>query len=82
VNIPSLKYIVLASPFKSKIRVLQSVGRALRKHIDKVNGAIIYDIVDDCKYLDDHGEKRMRYYASEGHTINERTIDNISILLE
>lgn len=81
VNIPSLKYIVLASPFKSKIRVLQSVGRALRKHSDKIDGATIYDIIDDCKYFDEHGEKRLRYYATEGFAINERTVDNVSILL-
>ena len=35
INIKSLRNLILASPFKSKIRVLQSIGRALRLHADK-----------------------------------------------
>lgn len=75
VNIPSLKYIILASPFKSKIRVLQSIGRALRTHSDKVNGAVVVDVVDDCKYLQDHGIKRSRYYSSEGFNVADAVIE-------
>jgi len=71
INIPSLKYVVLASPFQSKIRVLQSIGRALRKHSDKEKGAIIFDIHDHVKYLDRHGMKRLRFYDSEKFEVNE-----------
>jgi len=71
INIPSLKYIVLASPYKSKIRVLQSIGRGLRKHKSKKDGAYIYDIFDDCKYLYDHGIKRERHYNSEGFEVTD-----------
>jgi superfamily II DNA or RNA helicase len=71
VNIPSLKYILFASPVKSNIRVLQSVGRALRIHTDKTNGAKIFDIVDQVKYLNDHGRKRIKYYVKEGFDIIE-----------
>ena len=42
INIPNLKYIILASAFKAKIRVLQSIGRALRKHANKEKGAQIW----------------------------------------
>jgi superfamily II DNA or RNA helicase len=71
VNIPSLKYVILASPFKSKIRVLQSIGRSLRKHADKLDGAYVFDIFDNCKYLRDHGIKRERHYISEGFKVED-----------
>jgi len=71
INIPNLKYIILASPFKSKIRVLQSIGRALRKHLDKKNGAVIYDIHDHTRYLEEYGNIRLRYYDSEKFSVNE-----------
>ena len=45
INIPSLENIIFASPTKSQIKVLQSIGRSLRKHGDKK--AKLYDIVDD-----------------------------------
>jgi superfamily II DNA or RNA helicase len=84
VNIPSLKYIVLASPFKSKIRTLQSIGRALRQHVEKTHGAYIYDIADECKYLHDHGIKRLRYYHSEKFYVEEQVMkegDTIELML-
>ena len=71
VNIPNLKYIVLASPFKSKIRVLQSIGRSLRVHADKEDGAYIFDIHDHTKFFDKHGDMRYRFYDSEKFNIDE-----------
>lgn len=70
INIPNLKYAMLASPVKSKIRTLQSIGRTLRLHENKEeSGAIIYDIIDDVKFLKKHGEKRLEYYETEGFDI-------------
>lgn len=71
INIPNLKYAILASPTKSKIRTLQSVGRALRKHENKIDGAVILDLIDNVKYLDKHGDRRLRFYHSEGFDIEE-----------
>lgn len=71
INIPPLKYLVLVAPFKSKIRVLQSIGRALRKHSEKVHGAQIFDIVDTTKYFEDHGIRRLRHYYSEKFNVKE-----------
>jgi superfamily II DNA or RNA helicase len=71
INIPNLKYIVFGSPFMSKIRVLQSIGRALRKHANKKEGATIYDIHDHVKYLKKHGNVRFRYYGTEGFETEE-----------
>ena len=71
INIPNLKYLILAAPFKSKIRVLQSIGRALRQHEDKTEGAFVFDIVDNVKYLRKHGDKRYAFYEREGFDIEE-----------
>jgi superfamily II DNA or RNA helicase len=72
VNIKSLRTIILASPTKSFVRVIQSLGRVLRKHVSKdVGGAELYDICDECKYLRDHAEKRERHYTKERHDIIE-----------
>jgi len=71
INIPSLKHLVLAAPFKSKIRVLQSVGRTLRLHADKPEGAYVYDLLDETKHFFESGTKRMRYYASERFNVVE-----------
>ena len=71
INIPSLKHLILGSPFKSKIRVLQSIGRSLRKHASKEDGSYIYDICDDTKYFAKHSVIRSRYYDSEGFDIED-----------
>jgi len=71
INIPNLKYTVLAAPFKSKIRVLQSIGRNLRMHENKKHGAHIFDIHDRVKYLEKHGDVRYRFYDGEKFAINE-----------
>lgn len=68
-NIPNLKYILLASPSKSKIRVLQSIGRGLRKHENKKDGLTVYDIFDHIEYLDKHSRKRIQYYKKENFNI-------------
>ena len=72
INIPNLKYAMLASPTKAKIRTLQSIGRTLRLHENKKDGSVIFDIVDDVKFLNKHGEKRIQYYEIEGFNIKEK----------
>ena len=49
INIRNLHNIIFASPSKSRIRNLQSIGRVLRKGANKVK-AILYDIADDCTH--------------------------------
>jgi superfamily II DNA or RNA helicase len=49
VNIRRLNNIVFSSPSKSRVRVLQSIGRQLRKSIHK-STARLYDIVDDLSW--------------------------------
>ena len=63
--------IVFSSPSKSRIRVLQSIGRQLRKSEHK-DVAKLYDIADDLswkKYKNHtlrHFEDRLKIYDSEG----------------
>ncbi len=49
INIRNINNIVLASPSKSKIRVLQSIGRGLRTSSTK-DSVLIYDLADDITY--------------------------------
>jgi len=72
INIKSLKHLILVSSFKSNIRVLQSVGRALRMYFNKEDsGAFIWDLVDDTKIIKRHGKQRMNFYERESFNINE-----------
>ena len=49
INIRNLHNIIFASPSKSKIRNLQSIGRGLRKG-DKKDEATLFDIADDLSH--------------------------------
>ena len=49
INIRNLHNIIFASPSKSRIRNLQSIGRGLRKSENKVT-ATLYDIADDMSW--------------------------------
>ena len=70
VNIKSLQYVIFASPYKSEIKVLQSIGRILRLKKGK-NRAVLFDIVDDFRYKKSvnyafkHFSKRFDIYKSE-----------------
>jgi len=55
INIKRLHNIIFASPSKSRIRILQSLGRSLRKG-DQKDLATLYDIADDL-----HWKKRKNY---------------------
>lgn len=60
VNIPKLHSIMLYANSKSRIKVLQSIGRGLRKHKTK-NKVIIYDIIDDLSYKTRTGKTKKNY---------------------
>ena len=70
INIKRLHNVIFASPSKSRIRNLQSIGRVLRKGKDKVK-AILYDIADDCtknsrrNYTLNHFIERIKIYNEE-----------------
>jgi superfamily II DNA or RNA helicase len=58
INIPSISNLIFASPSKSRIRNLQSIGRGLRK-ADGKEVATLYDIADD-----------LSWKSKRNHTIN------------
>jgi superfamily II DNA or RNA helicase len=70
INIKSLKNIIFASPSKSRIRTLQSIGRVLRK-ADNKDQANLYDIADDLKWKSKtnftlaHFFERLKLYNQE-----------------
>ena len=66
INIRNLHNVVFASPSKSKIRNLQSIGRVLRKGDHKTK-AILYDIADDIgkNYTLNHLIERVKLYNEE-----------------
>lgn len=74
INIPNLGHLIFVAPYKSKIRILQSIGRVLRKHISK-NGAIIYDLVDhNNKWFSKYGDIRLRFYDKEKFEVLEKEL--------
>ena len=67
INIKRLHNIIFASPSKSRIRNLQSIGRVLRKGEGK-DMAILYDIADDIggqNYTLKHLNERVNIYNDE-----------------
>jgi len=70
INIRNLHNVIFASPSKSKIRTLQSIGRGLRLGQNK-DSATLYDIADDLTYKSrknftlDHFMERMKIYNDE-----------------
>jgi len=79
INIKRLHNVIFASPSKSRVRNLQSIGRVLRKGKDKVK-AILYDIGDDCTYNSrknytlNHLIERIKIYNEENFNYEIITI--------
>ena len=80
INIRNLHNIIFASPSKSKIRTLQSIGRGLRLGSNKEK-ATLFDIADDITYKSkknftlDHFIERMKIYNDEKFEYKIYTID-------
>lgn len=84
INIPELNNIILASPTKSVVRLLQSIGRGLRKSKGK-EYFTLYDIADDLSttkaslnHTLKHFHERLSIYNSEefSYTIKEYALVN------
>ena len=73
INIRNINNIVFSSPSKSRIRVLQSLGRGLRKTDTKVS-VLIFDIADDIS----HNDKRnftLNHFSERISLYNEQQFD-------
>ena len=71
VNVKQIHNIVFASNYKSKIKVLQAIGRGLRKTKGK-DIIKVYDIIDDLTYKYKKGNKQETYFNHFMRHKNER----------
>ena len=71
IDIPAIDTLILAAGGKSNIRLLQRIGRGLRKKQGE-NELIVHDFLDDTNdYLYDHSIDRIRVYENEGFEVIE-----------
>jgi superfamily II DNA or RNA helicase len=61
INIPRIFNLVLLEPGKSFVRVIQSIGRGIRKAEDK-DFVQIWDVTSTCKYAKRHLTERKKFY--------------------
>ena len=80
INIKNLHHVVFASPSKSRIRVLQSIGRGLRKAKGK-DSVMLYDVADDFRknggrenFTLRHLAERIKFYVEEDFTYRMNTM--------
>jgi superfamily II DNA or RNA helicase len=69
INIPRIFNLVLLEPGKSFVRVIQSIGRGIRKAEDK-DFVQIWDITSQCKYSKKHLLERKKYYNDAKYPFN------------
>lgn len=66
INIPRIFNLVLIEPGKSFVRVIQSIGRGIRKAEDK-DHVQIYDITSSCKFAKRHLTQRKAFYKEANY---------------
>jgi superfamily II DNA or RNA helicase len=74
INVPRIFNMVLVEPGKSFVRVIQSIGRGLRKAKDKdfVN---IYDITSSAKFSKKHLTERKKFYTKAQYPFKITKVD-------
>jgi len=66
INIPRIFNLVLVEPGKSFVRVIQSIGRGIRKAEDK-DFVQIWDLTSTCKFAKRHLTKRKAFYKEANY---------------
>jgi superfamily II DNA or RNA helicase len=66
INIPRIFNLVLLEPGKSFVRVIQSIGRGIRKAEDK-DFVQIWDITSSCRFAKRHLTKRKEFYREANY---------------
>ena len=74
INIPRIFNLVLIEPGKSFVRVIQSIGRGIRKAEDK-DHVEIWDITSDCKFAKRHLTQRKAYYKEAKYPFTLEKLD-------
>ena len=76
INIPRIFNLVLLEPGKSFVRVIQSIGRGIRKAEDK-DFVQIWDITSTCRFAKRHLTKRKQFYKEAQYPF---TIEKLNYL--
>ena len=74
INIPRIFNLVLIEPGKSFVRVIQSIGRVIRKADDK-DHVEIWDITSDCKFAKRHLTQRKAFYKEASYPFTVEKLD-------
>ena len=74
INIPRIFNLVLLEPGKSFVRVIQSIGRGIRKAEDK-DHVQIWDITSTCKFAKRHLTKRKAFYREAAYPFTIQKLD-------
>lgn len=73
-NIPRIFNLVLLEPGKSFVRVIQSIGRGVRKAKDK-DFVQIWDVTSTCKYAKKHLTQRKKFYKDAEYPFSIEKVD-------
>tara|TARA_B100000809_G_scaffold236438_1_gene255481 strand:+ start:248 stop:1714 length:1467 start_codon:yes stop_codon:yes gene_type:complete len=74
INIPRIFNLVLLEPGKSFVRVIQSIGRGIRRAEDK-DFVQIWDITSTCKFAKRHLTKRKNFYREAKYPFQIEKVD-------
>jgi superfamily II DNA or RNA helicase len=74
INIPRIFNLVLIEPGKSFVRVIQSIGRGIRKADDK-DFVTIHDFCASTKYSKRHLTERKRFYKDAQYPFSVKKVD-------
>ena len=78
INIPRIFNLVLIEPGKSFVRVIQSIGRGIRKAEDK-DHVQIWDLTSTCKFAKRHLTKRKQFYKEANYPFTQEKLDWMKI---
>jgi superfamily II DNA or RNA helicase len=74
INIPRIFNLVLIEPGKSFVRVIQSIGRGIRKAEDK-DYVQVWDITSTCRFAKRHLTKRKTYYREAEYPFTQEKLE-------
>ena len=74
INIPRIFNLVLVEPGKSFVRVIQSIGRGIRRAEDK-DFVQIWDITSTCRFAKRHLTKRKQFYKEARYPFTHEKLE-------
>jgi superfamily II DNA or RNA helicase len=76
INVPRIFNLVLIEPGKSFVRVIQSIGRGIRRASDK-DHVEIWDITSSCKFAKRHLTQRKNFYREAKYPFDLERVNYI-----